>query len=213
MRFLLTSLLLSTLLLGTSPAAPTKIGIVDMLRIYKDYYKTKANEADLEKDKSAAKEEVDKRLKKFETLRQEFGKKQQILANTQLAPALRQKAETEAQSMVKELESLQNDIREFAKRREAQIMDKLNRMRKEILKDLHEFVAESSKASGYDLVFDKSGVSASNIQILLFSKDAIDFTNDLLKTVNKDAPPETKKAEPAEKEEKPAKKDAKPAVK
>ena len=198
MKFLCIALL-STMLLGTSHAAPTKIGIVDMLRIYKEYYKTKSNEALLEKDKAEAKTEVDKRLKKFESLRQEFIKKQQVLANPQLAAALRDKAEKEANSMGKELESLQRDIKDFASRRQAQIADKLNRMRKDILKDLHEFVATSSKGSGYDLVFDKSGVSASNIQILLFSKDAIDFTNDLLKTVNKDAPPEAKEAEkPAE---------------
>ena len=206
MKFLCIALL-STMLLGTSHAAPTKIGIVDMLRIYKEYYKTKSNEALLEKDKSEAKVEVDKRLKKFESLRQEFIKKQQVLANTQLAPALREKTEKEANSMGKELESLQRDIKDFASRRQAQIADKLNRMRKDILKDLHEFVSTSSKASGYDLVFDKSGVSASNIQILLFSKDAIDFTNDLLKTVNKDAPPEDKKAESASKEDSPKAKD------
>jgi len=200
MKFLCIALL-STMLLGTSHAAPTKIGIVDMLRIYKEYYKTKSNEALLEKDKAEAKVEVDKRLKKFESLRQEFIKKQQVLANTQLAPALREKTEKEANSMGKELESLQRDIKDFASRRQAQIADKLNRMRKDILKDLHEFVSTSSKASGYDLVFDKSGVSASNIQILLFSKDAIDFTNDLLKTVNKDAPPEDKKAESPSKED------------
>lgn len=201
--------LLSLLLLGSSHAAPTKIGIVDMLRIYKEYYKTKANEALLEKDKAEAKTEVDKRLKKFESLRQEFIKKQQILANTQVAAALRQKTETEANSMGKELESLQRDIKEFASRRQAQIADKLNRMRKDILNDLHDFVAASSKNSGYDLVFDKSGVSASNIQILLFSKDAIDFTNDLLKTVNKDAPPETENS----KEDKPKDEKPKPAAK
>ena len=200
MKFLCIALL-STMLLGTSHAAPTKIGIVDMLRIYKEYYKTKSNEALLEKDKAEAKVEVDKRLKKFESLRQEFIKKQQVLANTQLAPSLREKTEKEANSMGKELESLQRDIKDFASRRQAQIADKLNRMRKDILKDLHEFVSTSSQASGYDLVFDKSGVSASNNQILLFSKDAIDFTNDLLKTVNKDAPPEEKKSEAASKED------------
>ena len=200
MKFLCIALL-STMLLGTNHAAPTKIGIVDMLRIYKEYYKTKSNEALLEKDKAEAKVEVDKRLKKFESLRQEFIKKQQVLANTQLAAALRQRTETEANSMGKELESLQRDIKDFASRRQAQIADKLNRMRKDILKDLHDFVATSSKDSGYDLVFDKSGVSASNIQILLFSKDAIDFTNDLMKTVNKDAPPEEKKAEAPSKED------------
>jgi outer membrane protein len=198
----LASILLSALLLsaGTSSAATTKIGIVDMDRIYREYYKTLTNEAELNIDKAAAKEEVDKRLKKFESLRTEFTNKQKKLSDTSLPPAARQKAQKEAEGMVAELESLRRDINDFAQRRQAQIADKLNRMRKDILADLHTFVAERSKEGGYDLVFDKSGRSSSNIEILLFSKDAIDFTNDLLKQVNKDAPVDEKKAAPAKAE-------------
>ena len=199
------TLILSVLTLGSLQAAPTKIGIVDMDRIYRDYHKTKSNEAELEKDKAAAKEEVDKRLKKFESLRTVFMEKQKTMSDNQQSAGARQKAEKEAQEMVAELESLRRDIQEFAKRRQAQIADKLNRMRKDILADLHTYVADKSKASGYDLVFDKSGKSTSGIEVLLFSKDAIDFTNDLLKDVNKDAKPESAAAAPAPAKAAPAK--------
>lgn len=182
------TILLSALTLGSLQAAPTKIGIVDMDRIYREYHKTKSNEAILETDKADAKQEVDKRLKKFETLRTAFTALQKTINDTQQGATVRQKAEKEAQEKLAELESLRRDINEFAKRRQAQIADKLTRMRKEILADLHTFVSDRSKASGYDLVFDKSGHSTSGIEILLFSKDAIDFTNDLLKEVNVAAP-------------------------
>ncbi len=192
----LAPLLLSALLLatGTVEAAPTKIGIVDMSRIYKDYHKTLTNEAELEKDKAAAKEEVDKRTKKYSALLSELEAKKRKLSDPSLSPTVRQKEMKEGEAKIAELESLRRDINEFAQRRQAQIGDKLSRMRKDILDDLHKFVAEQSKAGGYDLVFDKSGRSTSGIEILLFSKDAIDFTNDLLKEVNKDAPAVEKKA-------------------
>ena len=196
MKHLATLLLCAlTLTNGTLQAAPTKIGIVDMSRIYRDYHKTLTNETELEKDKAAAKEEVDKRTKKYSTLISELDAKKKKLADTSLPPAVRQKEIKEAEAKVAEVESLRRDINEFAQRRQAQIADKLNRMRKDILDDLHKFVAEKSKISGYDLVFDKSGRSTSGIEILLFSKDAIDFTNDLLKEVNKDAPAATKPTE------------------
>ena len=197
----LATVLLSAFLIsvGSLQAASTSIGIVDMDRIYREYHKTQSNEAELNKVKAEAKEEVDKRLKKFESLRGEFTDKQKKLADNSLNAAARQKAQKEAEGMVQELESLRRDINEFAQRRQAQIADQLNRMRKDILEDLHKFVAEKSKAGGYDLVFDKSGRSSSGIEILLFSKDAIDITNDLLKEVNKDAPVAEKTAEPASK--------------
>lgn len=195
MKLLLTTLLCA-LSLGSLHAATTKIGIVDMDRIYREYYKTLSNEADLDKDKSAAKEEVDKRLLKFNSLREDFDKLRKKLGDTSISAPLKAKTQGEAENMLKELESLKRDINEFAQRRQEQIKDKLIRMRKDILEDLHKFVADKSKESGYDLVFDRSGRSTSGIEILLFSKDAIDFTNDLLKDVNKDAPVDEKKATP-----------------
>lgn len=190
MKFLLT-FFLSALTIASLHAAPTKIGIVDMDRIYREYYKTRNNEAELEKDKAAAKVEVDKRLEKFNALRKDFEGKQKALADASAAASARQKAEKEAQSLAAELQTLQRDIQEFANIRQKQIADKLKRMRTDILEDLHKFVAGQSGGSGYDLVFDKSGVSTTGVEVLLFSKDAIDFTDDLLKVVNKDAPADT----------------------
>ena len=42
----------------------------------------------------------------------------------------------------------------------------------------------------YDYVFDKSGLSTSQVPFLLYTKDATDITAGLLKDLNKDAPPE-----------------------
>ncbi len=188
MKKLLTLLAASLSLTGLSWAAPLKIGIVDMGRIYMEYHKTQSNEAELEKDKAEAKSEVEKRLKKFEVLKQDFETQQKTINGAGSNAALRQKAEKEAQQKTAEMQSLRRDIEEFARRRQAQIADKLTRMRKDILADLHKFVAEKSKAENYDLVFDKAGRSPTGVEFLLFSKDAIDFTDDLLKDVNKDAP-------------------------
>lgn len=182
------NLLLSALLTAAATAAPLKVGIVDMNRIYLDYNKTRTNEGEIEKDKAEAKKEVEKRMKKFEQLRGEYEEKKKVAANTALAKNTRQKAEAELASKQAEIEALGREIQEFARRRQAAIADKLNRMRKEIIGDLHKVVADVSKTQNYDLVFDKSGRSPSGVEVLLFSKDAIDFTDDLLKEVNKAAP-------------------------
>lgn len=182
-----TSLLLSLIITGSVHAEPTKIGVVNMERIYKDYSKTQANEAELEKDKAAARTEVEKRLKKFETIQKAAMELQATVNNTQLNAGQRQRAEKEFGEKKAELLSLQKDIEDFAKKRQAMIADKLRRMRTEILADLHQFVEAKSKQLKYDLVFDRSGVSTSGIEIMLFSKDAKDFTNDLLKIVNTEA--------------------------
>jgi outer membrane protein len=185
MKKLLSTLLSLCLLASGAIAGPPKIGIVDMDRIYLNFYKTKVNNDELEKDKAAAKQEVEKRLKKFEALSKEFQEKQKTLSSAS-TQAAKQKAEQDARAKVAEMQSLRRDIEEFARRRQAQIVDKLNRMRKELIDELQKSVANLSKEQNYDLVFDKSGRSATTgVEFLLFSKDAIDFTDEVIKTVNK----------------------------
>ena len=60
---------------------------------------------------------------------------------------------------------------------------------KGILEEIRKLVEEKAKLDNYDYVFDKSGLSTSQVPFLLYTKDATDITAALLKDLNKDAPP------------------------
>ena len=60
---------------------------------------------------------------------------------------------------------------------------------KGILEEIRKLVEEKAKADNFDYVFDKSGLSTSQVPFLLYAKDATDITAGLLKDLNKDAPP------------------------
>jgi outer membrane protein len=62
---------------------------------------------------------------------------------------------------------------------------------KGILEEIRKLVEEKAKLDNFDYVFDKSGLSTSQVPILLYTKDATDITADLLKDLNKDAPAES----------------------
>ena len=59
------------------------------------------------------------------------------------------------------------------------------RMREGIVKEITDVVNEKVKTNGFDFVFDKSGPSLNGVPLLLYSKDNVDFTNDVLATLNK----------------------------
>jgi hypothetical protein len=59
---------------------------------------------------------------------------------------------------------------------------------KGILEEIRKLVEEKAKIDNFDYVFDKSGLSTSQVPFLLYTKDATDITTGLLKTLNKDAP-------------------------
>ena len=62
---------------------------------------------------------------------------------------------------------------------------------KGILEEIRKLVEERAKVENYDYVFDKSGLSTTQVPFLLYTKDATDITVSLLKDLNKDAPPES----------------------
>jgi hypothetical protein len=75
------------------------------------------------------------------------------------------------------------------------------RMREGIIKEITDIIMERVKTNGYDLVFDKSGPSMNGVQVLMHSKDSMDFTTDVITALNK-KPVTTEK--PATTTEKPA---------
>ena len=87
--------------------------------------------------------------------------------------------------------ALDRERREFLQRRNQALNEKMVQRMKGILEEIRKLVEEQAKADNFDYVFDKSGLSTSQVPFLLYTKDATDITANLLKTLNKDAPPES----------------------
>jgi hypothetical protein len=66
-------------------------------------------------------------------------------------------------------------------------------MREGIVKEITDVVMERVKANNLDLVFDKSGMSLNGVPLLLYSREAVEFTNDIVTALNKNAPASTSK--------------------
>ena len=70
------------------------------------------------------------------------------------------------------------------------------RMREGIVKEITEVVVEKVKAKSLDFVLDKSGVSINGVPVVLYAPENVDFTNEIIETLNKPgrATTSTKKA-------------------
>jgi Skp family chaperone for outer membrane proteins len=53
-----------------------------------------------------------------------------------------------------------------------------------LLEEINAVVGNKIKAAGYDLVLDKSGQSLNAVGLVVFSKDAMDFTSDVIAEIN-----------------------------
>jgi len=165
-----------------------KVGIVDMNRVFAEYYKTKDAEQDVNDQKELAKKELEARNVQYKALIEKY----QLLAKQIKDPAitaeLRAQKQEEAKGIASEARSLEREKKEFADRRQRMLLTEVDRARKAIIEEIQDLVKATAKQRNYDIVFDKSGVGDRGIPFLLHSKDAVDFSKAIIEQLNKGAP-------------------------
>src|SRR6059058_2078733 len=187
MKKLLSTILALTLALPLAVFAQgtLKIGTVDMQRAFKEYSKTKDAEAKINDAKNAAKKEYDDRAEAYKKALDEINN-----LNKQLdAPALSAEAKSakakERDDKIANIKNMEREINEFRQTRERQLQEQALRMREGIVKEITDVVMDKVKAQNLDLVFDKSGMSLNGVPLLMYSRDNVDFTNDVVSVLNK----------------------------
>jgi outer membrane protein len=179
---------------GTASAqgADFKIGIIDMKRVFAEYYKTKDAEKSVNDGKEAVKKQIDERSAKYRELVTKWQEITKLLGDTGISNELKAQKQKDKEDLESQLKSLEREMNEFKQRRQQQLEEQVARMRKGILDEIKVLVEGRAKEGNYDLVFDKSGMGVNGVNFLLYSKDAVDFSNDVIAELNKDAPKETK---------------------
>ena len=175
-------------LMPRADAQGMKVGIVDMNRVFAEYYKTKEAEQDVNDQKELAKKELEERNVQYKALIEKY----QLLAKQIKDPAitaeLRAQKQQEAKGIASEARSLEREKKEFADRRQRMLLTEVDRARKAIIEEIHDLVKATARQRNYDIVFDKSGVGDRGIPFLLHSKDAVDFSKVIIEQLNKGAP-------------------------
>jgi Skp family chaperone for outer membrane proteins len=188
-RLIVTCLATFAVLSAASSAhAQVKLGIVDMNAVFTSYYKTKDAEAKLNDARAAAKKELDERLETLKKSMDEINKLNQEVEKPELSKDGKEKAAKLRDEKVQEARNLDREITEFRGTRERQLQEQFMRMRKDIVEDIMKTVNEKVKASGFDVVLDKSGMSMGQIPVVLYSRSDMDFSNELISALNKNAP-------------------------
>ena len=162
-----------------------KIGTIDMNRAFREYGKTKDAEAKINDAKNQAKKEYDERADAYKKALDDINN-----LNKQLdAPALSADAKTqkakERDDKISNIKNMEREINEFRQTRERQLQEQALRMREGIVKEITDVVMEKVKTNSLDVVFDKSGNSLNGVPVLMYSRDNVDFTNDVIAVLNK----------------------------
>jgi outer membrane protein len=182
-----------TIVLGAILALPAagfaqgslKVGTVDMSRAFKEYNKTKDAEAKINEAKNSAKKEYDERADAYKKALDEINNLNKQLDSNALSAEAKSAKAKERDDKITNIKNMEREINDFRQTRERQLQEQALRMREGIVKEITDVVMERVKSQNLDLVFDKSGMSLNGVPLLLFSRDNVDFTSDIVTALNK----------------------------
>ena len=188
-RSALTALLLvaSTIL---APAAELKLAVVDMKKAFEDFHKTQDAAETYKANYNKAAGEMRERQDAYKKLTTDMQSLEKAARDTILTPDQRQKKIAELNEKLKEARALEMEMQEFAERRIGQLKQEDMKIRQTLYEEITKAVRDHALKTGYDMIFDKTGVSLSTVPVLVFVKDGSipDVTNEIIVELNKDAP-------------------------
>ncbi len=159
-----------------------------MQELFKQYYRTNEAQKQIDIERSRIQKDSNERQARIRDIETELTKLQKQIEDPAINESRKQALYKDFQAQQQELTILARDRVEFVQRKQAQLNEKMRDRMKAILDDIRKLVEERAKVENFDYVFDKSGLSTTQVPFLLYHKDATDVTAALLKDLNKDAP-------------------------
>jgi outer membrane protein len=203
-RFFAIALAASLATVAFAQEGKLNIATVDMQELFKQYYRTNEAQKQINVERARIQKDNNERLARIRELETTIASLRKQLEDPALNDSKKQSLYKDFQTQGQEANALDRERREFLQRRNQALNEKMVQRMKGILEEIRKLVEEKAKLDNYDYVFDKSGLSTSQVPFLLYTKDATDITAGLLKTLNKDAPAESMVVEGDPKPEIPA---------
>lgn len=182
----------SLLLLGAAEAAQaeTKIGTVDMNRIFSEYSKAKETLATCSAAEAAVQKEVDTRTS---VLKKQIEEIKALTAEIEKEDTGKESTEDNDLNIKKKdlndkltkAHALDKEIAEFNTTKQKKLQSDFLTARQGLITEIMKVVNDQTKARGFDMTFDKSALTEAAIPIVLVSKPDVDMSTEVLAVLNK----------------------------
>jgi outer membrane protein len=162
-----------------------KIGTVDMQRAFKEYNKTKDAENKLKDAADAARKEYTDRAEAYKKALDEINNLNKQLESPALSADKKTGMAKDRDDKIANIKTMERDISDFRRQREEQLGQQRRLMIEGIAKEITDVVIEKVKAKSLDFVLDKSGISINGVPVVMYAPENVDFTNEIIDTLNK----------------------------
>lgn len=177
----------------TASADPKmKLGTVNMAKLLTEYHLTKAALAEEDVEREEIKKDDQERIVAIKAMNDEMKLLDAELRDPSLAEAKRRASLEKLKLYDTKIKALGKERDDFLQRRGKALNQKMGSIMNEIRIEVVNSVAAHAKDStDVDYVVDSSGLTTAQVPFLLFAREKVDLTDDLLKLLNKESPAET----------------------
>lgn len=193
MRIFLRTLFAAVLLMAFAslPAfGQAKIATVDLKKLFDGYYKTKlATQAiqqradDMDKDYTTMAKDLKAKGDQYEKLLESAD-------DPAISDQERQHRRASADDLAKDLQDSKAAIDNYERQAQMTLTDQKQRMRDNILDEITKVIKQKAQAGGYTLVLDSAAQTVNGTPAIVYNSGGNDLTDDVLKQLNADAPPD-----------------------
>ena len=190
MRFLRTTVLSISLLafLSVPALAQTKIGTVDLRKLFDGFWKTKQAQNVLNDRKTQLDTDVKSMTDDLKKGSEEYQKLLEQANDQALSSDQRDKRKQAATDKLKQLQDSKAAIDQYERQAQITLSEQGQRMRDNILTEIKTAVTAKAKAAGYSLVIDAAAETANATTAVIYSSGENDLTDAVLKQLNEGAP-------------------------
>ena len=180
-----------SLLISAAHAEP-KIAVIDLRKVFDNYYKTKQADANLKDEAADLEKQRQEMVDSFKKGEAEY-KRLLDKANDQAITAEeRANSKQAAEKKFIELKDMEQTVGQFERSSRAKLGEKQRRKRDAILQEIRDIINAKAKTSGFTLVIDVAASSINDTPVVMYNNGENDLTEMVLNQLNASAPPLSK---------------------
>ena len=186
MKRILAALVLAlTLTTAGARAAELKIAVIDMQKAFEQYEKTKTLQIKLDQQMEVFREYSNQLNQQYQNLRKQYESARDDSQNIAFSGAERESKRLKAQQLYESLKLKEQELSSYKESRKTQIRDMYTKLRGEVVDEIRKAVHNKAVLEGYTVVLDKSGISLSDIQFVVYYQPNLDITESVVQDLNR----------------------------
>lgn len=172
-----------------SVAAEPKIGLIDLKKVFEDYYKTRLADAAIKEEASGLDKDRKALIEDHSKVMDDYKKALDEANNQAISADEREKRKKEAEGKLIKINDLRQTIDQFDRTAKQNLDEKLRITRDKILNEIKAVISTKSKTGNFTLVLDSSTAEqGGRPPVVLYSNGDNDITASVLEQLNANAP-------------------------